>query len=151
MDQYKISQTYQQKAESLFEQAWRRGQFKRILAIFTRQSRLLPMLSTIEDRAASIEVEELETQPVRVENIIGTQGKLSFDRDFLPLQRRSKDRWVGICMAMLRDAVTLPPISVIQVGEDYYVHDGNHRVSVAKRLRRLYLEADVTRWIVTYQ
>jgi ParB-like chromosome segregation protein Spo0J len=28
--------------------------------------------------------------------------------------------------------VTLPPISVVQVGDGYAVRDGHHRVSVAK-------------------
>lgn len=148
MQQYQILQTYEDRAERLFERAWRLGQIKRILALFTGQSRLMPLLSDVEARADHIEREDPVRQAVRLENIIGTHGKLSFDRDFLPLQRRSKDRWMGICVAMQRDLISLPPISVIQVGDDYYVHDGHHRVSVARRLNYLYIDGNVTRWTV---
>jgi nucleotide-binding universal stress UspA family protein len=38
----------------------------------------------------------------------------------------------------------LPPIEVYQIGEAYFVLDGNHRVSVARRLGASYIEAYVT-------
>jgi hypothetical protein len=55
-----------------------------------------------------------------------------FDHEFRPaaLTRR---RWQSIWLAFHRGA-TLPPISVIQVGDDYAIRDGHHRVSVAKAL-----------------
>jgi ParB-like chromosome segregation protein Spo0J len=36
--------------------------------------------------------------------------------------------------ARARRRATLPPISVIQVGDDYAIRDGHHRVPVAKAL-----------------
>ncbi len=137
-----------QRANDLFERSWRRGQFKRIAALFTGQSRHLPLLSAIEAHYEGVPVRELGVQPIRLERITGTQGKISFDRDFLPLQRRSKNRWVGVACAMLKDATSLPPIDVVQVGADYYVRDGNHRVSVAKALAHLYIDAEVTQWVI---
>lgn len=137
-----------QRASDLFERAWRRGQLKRILATFTGQSRHLPLLSDIEDQYEGISTRELGVQPIRLAQITGTQGKISFDRDFLPLQRRSKNRWVGVACAMLKGATTLPPIDVVQVGADYYVRGGNHRVSVAKALDHLYIDAEVTQWVI---
>jgi hypothetical protein len=55
-----------------------------------------------------------------------------FDRDFRPatLTRR---RWQSVWLAFHRGA-TLPPISVIRVGDAYAIRDGHHRVSVAKAL-----------------
>jgi hypothetical protein len=55
-----------------------------------------------------------------------------FDREFRPatLTRR---RWQSVWLAFHRGAA-LPPISVIQVGDDYAIRDGHHRVSVAKAL-----------------
>jgi ParB-like nuclease family protein len=55
-----------------------------------------------------------------------------FDHEFRPaaLTRR---RWQSIWLAFSR-GVTLPPITVIQVGDDYAIRDGHHRVSVAKAL-----------------
>jgi hypothetical protein len=55
-----------------------------------------------------------------------------FDEDFRPaiVTRR---RWQSIWLAFHRGA-TLPPISVIRVGDAYALRDGHHRVSVAKAL-----------------
>jgi len=41
-------------------------------------------------------------------------------------------------------AVGLPPIEVYQIGEVYFVQDGNHRVSVAYQLGARYIQAYVT-------
>jgi hypothetical protein len=42
--------------------------------------------------------------------------------------------------------VPLPPVSLIQVGDRFYVRDGHHRVSVARALGQQYIEADITVW-----
>ena len=39
--------------------------------------------------------------------------------------------------------VTLPPISVVPVGDGYAIRDGHHRVSVAKALGALTISAIV--------
>ena len=137
-----------QRVNDLFEQAWRLGQIKRIAALFTGQSRQLPLLSDLEARYKDAALRELGVQPIRLERITGTQGKISFDKDFLPLQRRSKNRWISAAIAILTDPTSLPPIDVVQVGDDYYVGDGNHRVSVAKALGNLYIDGEVTQWVI---
>jgi hypothetical protein len=53
-----------------------------------------------------------------------------FDSDFRPAAS-TKQRWQRLWLAEQR-GVALPPISVTQVGEDYAVRDGHHRVSVAR-------------------
>jgi hypothetical protein len=55
-----------------------------------------------------------------------------FDREFRPAAL-TRCRWQSVWLAFHRGA-TLPPISVIQVGDDYAIRDGHHRVSVAKTL-----------------
>ena len=47
--------------------------------------------------------------------------------------------------AMLR-RVDLPPVELIQVGDDYYVQDGHHRVSAARALGYGYVDAIVVVW-----
>ena len=137
-----------QRANDLFESSWRQGQIKRLWAWLQGQSRQLPLLSDIEAQYTDVPVRELGLRPIRLDQIIGTQGKISFDKDFLPLQRRSKNRWVSVAVAVLTDATSLPPAEVVQVGEQYYVGDGNHRVSVAKALDNLYIDAEVTQWVI---
>jgi len=55
-----------------------------------------------------------------------------FDNDFRPT-KLTRCRWQSVWMAFNRGA-SLPPISVIQVGDSYAIRDGHHRVSVAKAL-----------------
>ncbi|HOV15149.1 MAG TPA: transcriptional regulator, partial [Spirochaetota bacterium] len=40
--------------------------------------------------------------------------------------------------------IILPPIQLYQLGRVYFVRDGNHRVSVAKRQGREFIDAEVT-------
>ena len=39
---------------------------------------------------------------------------------------------------------TLPPIELIQAGDNYYVGDGHHRSSVARALGEDYIDTKVT-------
>ncbi|MGD9092379.1 MAG: universal stress protein, partial [Anaerolineales bacterium] len=64
---------------------------------------------------------------------VGSVGRYDeFTRTFLPRYDWDKDRWARI-MALAKDS-DLPPIEAYQIGEAYFVQDGNHRVSVARRL-----------------
>src|SRR3989440_5553950 len=65
-----------------------------------------------------------------------------FDAMFLPVNRRMRDRWTRIYQAMV-EGDELPPIDVYKVGDNYYVIDGHHRVSVARSLGRATINARV--------
>ena len=43
-----------------------------------------------------------------------------------------------------KKTVTLPPVDLIKIGDDYFVRDGNHRVSVARVRGQEYIDAFVT-------
>jgi hypothetical protein len=45
----------------------------------------------------------------------------------------------------------LPPVALIQVGDVYFVKDGHHRISVARALGQVEIEAVVTVWHVAGQ
>ena len=53
-----------------------------------------------------------------------------FDTDFRPTER-TRARWERVWLAE-QGGRTLPPISVVQVGDEYAIRDGHHRVSVAR-------------------
>jgi hypothetical protein len=53
-----------------------------------------------------------------------------FDDEFRPTEP-TRARWQRVWLAEDR-GVTLPPISVVQVGDRFAVRDGHHRVSVAR-------------------
>src|SRR5690606_11426800 len=52
-------------------------------------------------------------------------------------------RWVGVRLAMT-GLEGVPPIELYQVGDAYFVKDGNHRVSVARQLGAKTINAYVT-------
>ena len=71
-------------------------------------------------------------RPVEVEKITGSVGRhRDFDASFLPLKRNMAGRWGRVDRAYHR-GVELPPVSLCKIGDEYFVEDGNHRVSVAR-------------------
>jgi len=83
------------------------------------------------------------TQAVPVSKIIGSVGRYrDFDRAFLPTQDRTAERWHSIARAHYDD-VSLPPVKLYQIGDAYFVLDGNHRVSVARERGIEFVDAEV--------
>jgi len=58
---------------------------------------------------------------------------LDFDGDFRPRHRRLAERWISIAGEFLRGG-SLPPVILVVVGDEYFVLDGHHRISVAAAL-----------------
>lgn len=84
------------------------------------------------------------TRMIPLDHVVGSVGRYrDFDRAFLPLNPASEERWKDLDVA-LNGPRGLPPIDVYQVGEVYFVRDGNHRVSVAKANGLADIEARVT-------
>lgn len=71
--------------------------------------------------------------------------------DFLPLPRLRgtnwRGRWQRITRAMDR-LETLPPVDLVQVGDDYYVVDGHNRVAAARLAGGLEIDGDVTQLLI---
>jgi hypothetical protein len=81
-------------------------------------------------------------QEVRVDHIRGSVGRYTdFSSAFLPRKKHMRDRWLGIDLAMQKGIT--PPVELYQIGQTYFVMDGNHRVSVAKELDYITIEAEV--------
>ena len=85
----------------------------------------------------------LSRRTVRVESIVGSEGRYAdFDDDFLPLQGSSEEKWRSVYAAPRRGE-GLPQVSLLKVGDAYFVRDGNHRVSVARWFGVEALDAEV--------
>ena len=82
--------------------------------------------------------------PVPLNKIVGSEGRTNedFDKNFNPLTLHSRDRWVGIFRAR-RKGIPLPPVDLIQVGDEFYVRDGHHRISVANAVGQVEIEAQI--------
>ncbi len=83
---------------------------------------------------------------IPLDAIVGSVGRYTdFTRTFLPLKDSDEQRWARVKIAVdEQDLDALPPIEVYQVGEVYFVRDGNHRVSIARRKGYAYIHALVT-------
>ncbi|MBU0465364.1 MAG: ParB N-terminal domain-containing protein [Proteobacteria bacterium] len=80
---------------------------------------------------------------IDLDHIIGSVGKYhDFDSQFRPKKHVFEKRFLDIKKAM-REGKDLPPIMLYQIRNDYYVLDGNHRVSAAKELGRFDIQAKV--------
>lgn len=89
---------------------------------------------------------------VPIEQIVGTMRHPSQNTaDFLPLPRLRGEnwraRWQRITRAMDRLEL-LPPVDLVQVGDEYYVADGHNRVAAARRAGAVEIDADVTQLVV---
>ncbi len=98
---------------------------------------VLAALGLVSERSLGLKVVPLDA-------IIGSVGRgRDFDRRFRPTSARVRGRWEQIAEAMRRGDA-LPPVSLNQIGELYFVEDGHHRVSVARALGRTEIDAYVT-------
>ena len=82
-------------------------------------------------------------RPIPVRQIIGSEGReADFDRRFAPRRRASLARRRALQQAF--PSGDFPPIVVNKIGDAYFVVDGHHRISIARRLGIETIDADVT-------
>ena len=129
-----------------FDAARFRAFTRAVSSILTRRARRLPSIEPVLE-AAGLEGRSYGgIQEVPLDRVVGSAAPPSktgdFDPGFLPVNRRLRDRWTRIYQAMV-EGDELPPIDVYKVGDDYYVIDGHHRVSVARSLGRATINARV--------
>ena len=81
---------------------------------------------------------------IPLDAIVGTvEATTDFDAEFRPTTNRISARWLRVALAHHRGH-SLPPITVIEGPDGYYVTDGRHRVSVARALGQTDIEAWVS-------
>jgi hypothetical protein len=80
---------------------------------------------------------------VRLDQIAGSLNRYhEFDRVFLPASEKLADRWQSVNRAFYQE-ISLPPVVLYKVGQVYFVVDGHHRVSVARRQGQIDIDAEV--------
>lgn len=87
---------------------------------------------------------------IPVYKVIGSEDRShDFAEGFLPTRPWMQKRWTKVCQLMMEGELE-EPIDVLEYGGVYFVRDGNHRVSVAKRLKREFIRARVTKLKIPY-
>lgn len=136
----------EQATQNLYHRALDRGQQRLLWSMLTGRSRSLLHLASVEACCGVRSCCNVGLRKVPIAQIRGSEGRAGdFDCDFNPLQKHTQDRWLAIAAAR-RQGRVLPPVALIQVGDVYFVRDGHHRISVARALGHLTIEATVKIW-----
>ncbi len=127
-----------------FHQARRRAALEEILARMSGKPVDLLSYEEVRQKLKARGSIPRGLQDIPLNAIVGSVGRYAdFTRSFLPRRDSDRDRWARV-KAKVTGLEGLPPIEVYQIGEAYFVQDGNHRVSVAQELGATYIQAYVT-------
>lgn len=139
----RTNQYYTQHSKEDFSRAYWKGFWRSILSWLRRSDNELLPFDEIRKRIPMRGQHYRGLDQIETAKIIGSESRFNdFDRAFLPRQTNTRSRWESIDRAYFEDVI-LPPIDVYQVGEVYFVKDGNHRVSVARERGQVYMDAYV--------
>jgi nucleotide-binding universal stress UspA family protein len=127
-----------------FYRARSQATLKELMAHITGKSIELLSYEDVRQKLRAQGGGERTLKEIPLAAIVGSVGRYAdFTRDFLPLRDSDRDRWIQVQLAT-HGMTGLPPIDVYQIGEAYFVIDGNHRVSVARQLGAKHIQAYVT-------
>jgi nucleotide-binding universal stress UspA family protein len=129
-----------------FRRARQQAALRDVLARLTGRSTELLSYDEVVRRLKTTGSAERGLREIPIDAIAGSVGRPNdFTRDFLPRNDSDQNRWARVRRATTDPEVGgLPPIRVYQIGDAYFVIDGHHRVSVARRLGAETIDAYVT-------
>lgn len=117
-----------------FHAARQRAAVEEILARMTGKSNQLLSYEEVAQKLKLQARAERGVQFIPLNAIVGSVGRYTdFTRSFLPRNPSDEDRWARVKASLDTLTTGWPPIEVYQVGEVYFVLDGNHRVSIARQ------------------
>ena len=120
-----------------------------ILGLNFKKQENLKSFTEIQKEENAYNSVNLGIKEVPLDKIVGSVEKYSyFDKNFVPKNDIVKQRWINIYVGYMMDSM-LPPVILYKIKDDYYVYDGNHRVSVAKFLNFASIEAEVEEFLPT--
>ncbi|MDM8514665.1 Lrp/AsnC ligand binding domain-containing protein [Desulfobacterales bacterium HSG16] len=112
-----------------------------------QENKRLKSFSEHQKTEEAFDTREIGLKDVELNKIVGSVGRyLDFDSRFRPRTGLPPERMTRIRKAML-EGTSLPPILLYRIKDEYYILDGNHRVSVAKQLRRESINARIIEFL----
>ncbi|MEW5957899.1 MAG: hypothetical protein AB1801_09265 [Chloroflexota bacterium] len=125
-----------------FTNARQRAFIEEGLSFFTGRSNDLLSFEEVRQKLRLHDSSYKGLQEIELDKIVGSTGRYrDFTRTFLPRTNQNQGRWRRI--SAIAEEQGYPPIEVYQVGDVYFVRDGNHRVSVARMNKVQTIEAYV--------
>lgn len=120
------------EARERFRRSVNQAQIADLLALVTGADTDLVSYEEVAGRLRARQQIEMGTQMVPLEKIVGSVGRYKdFTRTFLPRAGVNEDRWLRVDN-VVNSMEGMPPIDLFQIGDVYFVQDGNHRVSAAR-------------------
>jgi len=127
-----------------FRRARSQAKLEEIMARLTGKSAELLCYADVHPNLRATSSAPRGLQDILIDAIVGSVGRCTdFTRSFLPMKDSDRARWANVELAVT-DLKGLPPIEVYQIGQVYFVVDGNHRVSIARQFGTAYIQAYVT-------
>lgn len=140
------SQIEYNRAMEDFRHARAKARLQHLWAAITGQSIELLPYDEISKKMHITGLSSKGMKEIPVDAIVGSVNRYQdFDNKFLPLHDEDMQRWARVKAAMTSPGSSgLSPISVYQIGDAYFVMDGNHRVSIARQMGIENIEAYIT-------
>lgn len=90
------------------------------------------------------------TSMIPLDRIVGSVGRYrDFDSQFNPKRDQTTNERLRAIIKRMRTGKSLPPISVYQIKDDYFILDGHHRVTAAKELDHSHIRACILELLPT--
>jgi hypothetical protein len=122
----------EEQVDKDFVRARHRALARRIAAFFRGEREDLLSFEEVRREARANGGLRRGLRDVEVCRIVGSVGRYrQFDRNFMPKKESLRGKWQRVDRAFVRGD-ELPPVSLYKIGDQYFVQDGNHRVSVAR-------------------
>jgi hypothetical protein len=111
--------------------------------IWAKLSRRKARLASFSERPrTSVNRKFVGVQEIPIDKIVGTLGReTDFDHKFRPLSNHLRERWVNALISLSTEKWS--SILVHKIGEQYFVEDGHHRISVTRAVGMAYIQAEV--------
>ena len=120
-----------------------------ILGLNFKKQENLKSFAEVQKEENAYNSVNLGIKEIPLGKIVGSVEKYSyFDKNFVPKNNIVKQRWISIYTAYMAETM-LAAVILYKIKDDYYVYDGNHRVSVAKFLNFASIEAEVEEFLPT--
>lgn len=144
LDQFSSTAATRSSAIADFRSARQKAKMLELFALIQRKPINLLGFEEVRQQLKANVSSYSTLKEIPVDAIVGSVNRYEdFTRDFLPRDNIDEERWTNIVVAAQNPA-GLPPIEVYQIGDVYFVSDGNHRVSVAKQYGAASIQAYVT-------
>lgn len=136
------------EAVNRFNALRRRAQLTEFWARLTRRCNRLQRFDELARPYRARQRIDRGYRQVPIQAIVGSVGRAQdFTPSFLPRRGVDVERWIRLYTA-LQGGEGFPEVELIQVGDQYIVEDGHHRISVARAAGLKDIPAHVT-YLVT--